>query len=123
LLEDRFKLAAHVETREFPVYALVLARSDGRLGPNLHRSQLTEADCEARREHPSRELKACGAFTVPGDPVVGVPVSRAIGFLGPVDRIVVDRTGLRGLFDIAFERDDSISVFTAIQEQLGLKLE
>src|SRR5687768_12664754 len=35
LLADRFKLKTHTETRELPVYDLVLARSDGRLGPDL----------------------------------------------------------------------------------------
>ena len=37
LLEDRFQLTTHRETREVPVYALVLARSDGRLGPHIRR--------------------------------------------------------------------------------------
>ncbi|HKE83114.1 MAG TPA: TIGR03435 family protein [Vicinamibacterales bacterium] len=35
LLEDRFQMKTHKETRELPIFALVLARSDGRLGPNL----------------------------------------------------------------------------------------
>ena len=42
MLADRFKLAAHVEKREVPVYDLVLARSDGRLGPGI---QATATDC------------------------------------------------------------------------------
>lgn len=44
LLEDRFKLQAHFETREFPIYELVLARADGRLGPELRQSA---NDCDA----------------------------------------------------------------------------
>jgi hypothetical protein len=44
LLADRFKLAVHHETRDLPVYALVLARSDGRLGPQL---RATTVDCAA----------------------------------------------------------------------------
>src|SRR5215471_6810832 len=46
LLEERFSLRVHKETRQLPVYALVLARSDGRLGPNLKQ---TSPDCAARR--------------------------------------------------------------------------
>jgi len=41
---DRFKLTAHTESREFQVYALVLARSDGRLGPGLRPAS---AECAA----------------------------------------------------------------------------
>src|SRR5262249_29255683 len=44
LLADRFKLKAHVETREMPTYALIVARADGKLGPKLTPSK---TDCEA----------------------------------------------------------------------------
>jgi uncharacterized protein (TIGR03435 family) len=44
LLEDRFKLKTHTETRQQQIYALVKARSDGRLGPGLHESTV---DCLA----------------------------------------------------------------------------
>ena len=52
LLADRFKLKTHTETRELPVYDLVLARSDGRLGPELKPSK---SDCsKADGSSPSR---------------------------------------------------------------------
>ena len=44
LLAERFKLAVHQEKRELPVYALVVARNDRRLGPQLQRSTV---DCQA----------------------------------------------------------------------------
>ena len=46
LLEDRFKLRAHRETRELPIYALMLARSDGKLGEGL---RVSTVDCAAMR--------------------------------------------------------------------------
>ena len=70
LLADRFKLAMHMETKELPIYALVVARADGKLGPRLHPSSI---DCQAlmaaRRGGPPPVLRrpatgrpaACGA--------------------------------------------------------------
>ena len=46
-MKDRFKLVTHQETRELPIYNLVLARSDGRLGPALKESS---AECQAAVE-------------------------------------------------------------------------
>ena len=43
LLKDRFQLATHLETRELPIFSLVFARADGRLGPDL---KATPADCQ-----------------------------------------------------------------------------
>jgi uncharacterized protein (TIGR03435 family) len=44
LLKDRFQMATHLESREQPIFHLVLARSDGRLGPDL---KPTSAECQA----------------------------------------------------------------------------
>src|SRR5687768_8756540 len=63
LLVERFGLAAHTETREAPVYALVLARSDGQPGPQLTSSSL---DCSKPGAFSSRGGSAAGA---PGAPV------------------------------------------------------
>ena len=150
LLASRFKLKAHTETREQPIYALLLARSDGRLGPQLTRST---ADCSAG----AQGRGASGAFTAPqpGErPVCGLntninnvigtmkgggrPIADLLPSLGNiVNRIVVDRTGLTGTFDIDLRWSaealtpnaqsgtpaDAPTIFTALQEQLGLKLE
>ena len=140
LLEDRFRLSVHRETRELPIYALVLARADGRLGPQLRRP--TSDFC-------ARQFEAAGkpGFTPPpeGSPVCGItgdgngltagslPMSEFARFLsGPTRRIVVDRTGLTGGWDFNLKFSppdapspdpDRPSIFTALQEQLGLRLE
>ena len=139
LLEDRFRLAVHTETREMQVYALVLARSDGRPGPQLRRSQV---DCTPRSPaSPSADgagQPQCTSRNGPGfTAAVGRPISAFLFFLtGQVQRAVIDRTGLTGTWDIdlTFSPDgladpatapqnSGPSLLTALQEQLGLRLE
>jgi uncharacterized protein (TIGR03435 family) len=129
LLKDRFRLIVHEETRDLPIYALVLAREDGKPGPQLTRSAV---DCATTR--------GCGVNTSSGSmgtviTLTGSPLSGLLDELATaVDRTVVDRTGLTGAFDLElrFRREtlqggpssaNDPSVFTAVQEQLGLKLE
>ena len=135
LLVERFKLVAHTETREQPIYALVVARSDGRLGPRIKSSIL---DC------PSQSASnRCGLDSSLGDAagkLTGIGqtpqnIAAALGNVG-LSRLVVDRTGLTGSFDFELQWSadtgrpsagapaaDTPSIFTALQEQLGLKLE
>jgi uncharacterized protein (TIGR03435 family) len=147
LLEERFSLAVHKETRERPVYALVLARSDGRLGPQLHPSRI---DCAN-----ARGSEACGSSVGPGFIRVrggtiaqlATAFSRLTNTGSSLNLLVVDRSGLEGLYDAELrftpEFMPSIlppsrsalglgmpaidpngpSIFTAVQEQLGLKLD
>jgi len=142
LLADRFKLVVHDESREAPMYALVMARNDGRLGPQLRRASI---DCEAAR--------AAGTVIPPAKPgerglceseIGGTILGRGqrAGSLARMlssftDRPVIDQTGLTGGFDfdIRFPEldtpadatgprtDPASGIFTALQEQLGLKLE
>jgi uncharacterized protein (TIGR03435 family) len=130
LLADRFKLVTHTEIQEQPVYALVPVRRDGRLGPLLKPST---RDCSSVQARP------CGVnMTSDGRGATmqaqAVSLADLAGTLaGVVDRIVVDRTGVVGAFDVdlRFTREgvpggvagDAPSVFSALQEQLGLKLE
>ena len=132
LLAERFKLAAHFETREQqPVYALVLLRTDGRLGPQLKKSPLV---CSGSA--PSGGF--CGVNTSVGNTggrIIGggLTMDRVAAALAnfAVDQTVIDRTGLDGAFDFELlfsrlpsnARPDAPSIFTAVQEQLGLKLE
>ena len=151
LLADRFMLAVHRETREMDIYALVLARPDGKLGPAL---KPTTQDCAAMvaaaRGGPPpgpppgpNSPVVCGMRGLPGRLVAGaMPMTLlASNLSGQVQRIVVDRTGLSGAWDFeltfAPERPlnpppgvefppadpNAPSLFTAMQEQLGLKLQ
>ena len=112
LLEDRVKLEAHHETRNFPVYALVPAKDDGRLGPNLRRSTRACIDRASLRAgpvhggvvHDERSARGCGVEDrVTGMTFVQVTMTQLAENLsrsGPMlDRKVVDRTGMTGTFD------------------------
>lgn len=134
LLEERFKLRVHRETREQPIYTLVVARSDGRRGPRLKPSS---ADCGSAPAFPP--TAQCGAlFGVgpAGGRIIsrGQPLARVISALSmAVSRGVVDRTGFQGPFDVELEWSSDVgasatnsntpNIFTALQEQLGLRLE
>jgi uncharacterized protein (TIGR03435 family) len=167
LLADRFKLVTHTETRELPMFALVLARSDGRLGPSL---SLTKNDCTPGRGRgaapaaggpppggvppPPPAFKPgvrppCGTMQGPGlISAGGITMTRLAEMLsGNVGRTVIDRTGLAGNYeiDLTYTPDqgqggpppgplppgvqlpnidpNGPSLVTAIQEQLGLKLD
>jgi uncharacterized protein (TIGR03435 family) len=121
LLEDRFALKVHRETRQLPIYALVRLRKDGALGPKMIRSSL---DCT---KTPAR----CGYSGLSGRLTGGWVTTAMLSNLlaGAVERVVVDRTGLDGRFDVELEwspdqtATDKPSIFSAVQEQLGLKLE
>lgn len=127
LLADRFGLAAHRESRERPVYALVVDRADGVPATGLARST-------AQGGRPGMESSTTnGAVAVRAS---GETMSRLAEWLGTrADRQVVDRTGLAGTYDfeLQFVRDEvltrtappagAISLPTALREQLGLKLE
>lgn len=142
LLSERFKLAAHLESREIPVYALMPARRDKQLAAGVVSS--TGADCATPQAASSANLPPCGLLFVP-DPDSNVRHYRArdvtmdqlarsfSGFIGTgIDRSIVNRTGMDGgfSFDLRFSPpapggspEIGISIFTAFQEQLGLRLD
>jgi uncharacterized protein (TIGR03435 family) len=118
LLDDRFKLKAHMETREMPVYELVLARPDGSPGPQLRRPTV---DCDAifaavragapPPARPANEPPPCGAMRGPARVLAGsIPMAQLANMLtfviadanGPAGREdarpVIDKTGLTGRF-------------------------
>jgi len=144
LLAERFKLRTHVETRELPMYALVTARSDGRLGPKL---SPMDFDCESWTAARSRGESVAAPPSNGGRPIcvlqsstgsirgAGVKIgdiARALSFLGLAERPVVDHSGLPGNYEVELrwtpdgvrQADPDVpSLFTALREQLGLKLE
>jgi uncharacterized protein (TIGR03435 family) len=149
LFADRMKLVAHVEEHERDTFALVLAHSDGRLGPQLQPSTL---DCTPRPpdapppalppDYFEREsaMKRCGALYGQGSIVSGgTTMDRLVPSLrGLAGREVNNRTGLQGnyAFTLTFSTPrpggaspdaplpgDPPEFFTALQEQLGLKLQ
>ena len=151
LLADRFKLAVHRETREMDIYALVMARPDGKLGPNL---SPTTTDCQALMAAAMKSGQPPPSS--PNSPVIcgmrgtfGRLVANAMlltnfanNLSQQMQRVVVDRTGLTGGWDFELtyaqeplagplppgvERPpvdpNAPSLVTAIQEQLGLRLQ
>jgi uncharacterized protein (TIGR03435 family) len=155
LLAQRFKLAVHHETRQLPVYALVLARRDRRLGPTLRRSQVDPSALRADLDNASAALPAfgtprceasggrCSPGLIPGGFKASAVtmVELAPFFSRWLDRAVLDRTGLTGVFDAELQfsfdglqidpgppgverpANDNPSIFIAVEEQLGLKLQ
>ena len=155
LLAERFKLVVHEERREMPVYSLVMARPDRRLGQRL---RPFEGECGEPSKlgpppnatfgmptsDPSKGPQWCMAFTGMGRlSAQGTPLSDLTMILArfpAVSRRVLDRTGLTGRFDFDLEWTPLVAppgavapgvppdaagptLFTALQEQLGLKLE
>jgi bla regulator protein blaR1 len=149
LLAERFNLVVRREMREVPMYALVMARADGRPGPKLQRSS---TDCSP--EGQEARMAAAKAAIAAGKPVTtcgsrfqagrisfgGNPMSVFAKNWRPDGRTVIDRTGLTGNweFELTFTPDqfdppaganappldpNAPSLPAALREQLGLKLE
>ena len=138
LLAERFKLTLHRETRDLPVYALVKARVDGRLGERLKPSDVDCSKVRAGAAPPASQpgqRPSCMMIFGQGRLVsYGMTITQLaeMGLSRSVLRPVVDRTGLTGSYTWTLEwaPDDSPdangdvpSLMTALVEQLGLKLE
>ena len=150
LLADRFSLVIRKDKRELPIYALVLARTDGRLGPQLSRSPV---DCAAMQAEAARTgvvppgaRESCrtegrvGSISIGGAPLTALATMLSTR----MQRTVLDRTGLSGAWNLTLTYTpepsqiaagalapgtqpvfdpNGPSIFTAVQEQLGLKLD
>jgi uncharacterized protein (TIGR03435 family) len=134
ILADRFKFASHEESRNFPFYALAVAKDGSKLKP----STVSDQDSNARTgiigmRHASSESGGINQLTANG-----VTMDRLASTLSQqgLGRVVLDNTNLTGRYDFqltwasqttaadANSRDVSgPSIFTAVSEQLGLRLE
>jgi uncharacterized protein (TIGR03435 family) len=147
LLAERFKLVVHRETRESPMYALVLARDDRKLGRMLTPASgfCSPENADKRRAavEAGTPVGVCGSRFQFGRIQVGdrsmSEFARGLSNFPDIGRAVIDRTGLTGNWDIdlTFRPDrpqpgaqdapafdpNGPSLFAALQEQLGLKLE
>jgi uncharacterized protein (TIGR03435 family) len=136
LLRDRFGLRLHAETRRMPAYALVKARRDGRLGRNLLDSRIDCAEAGATDAEPDHwcGIRATGGI-ITGRAVSAAQLAGNLSGYPTVDRFVTDRTGLPGRYDFTLEYSPGVlepgsaapttgpSLFTALVEQLGLRLQ
>ena len=139
LLATRFALRTHIEQRPVDVYLLKMARADGQLGPQLKRSAAVCIEARTAQQPPPPDCRGLA----PSGGGMNLPTGQMTDFLRylsfrRIDRPVLDRTGLTGYLDFQlyydnapfggpFEsqssRTDGVSFFTALQEQLGLRLE
>jgi uncharacterized protein (TIGR03435 family) len=127
LLADRFQLKAHFETREMPVYQLVLAKGGSKLKEN---------------PDPTKRRFATNASSIRGSATIHdlIDILECSADIG--GREVIDKTGLTGAYDFSLKWTplqtaaapgggsgtapspdvEGVSLFTAIEEQLGLRL-
>jgi uncharacterized protein (TIGR03435 family) len=138
LLADRFKMTTHGEKRELAVFALERATRDGSLGPGLRPTACPELVIDLSGPKPCVNIQTgFGSLNLRG-----MPITQFTPYLSPfVNRVVVDRSGLEGRYDIDLKwtpeqrpqdaspagappgiDPNALSIFTAIQEQLGLRL-
>jgi uncharacterized protein (TIGR03435 family) len=149
LLADRFKLKVHRESKQLSAYALVLASRDGKLGTKVRPVSADESkycdvfDASTEPAPPGFNAdgtRRCSASGRGGMTLRARPISNLAGMLAElVGRPVIDRTGLKGRYDVdlnaTLDWDHLISagppdtvgvnaaIFVVLQEQLGFKLE
>ena len=129
LLAERFQLKVHQETREKPVYALTVAKNGSKLKENAAGAGIVKFNRTGRDV----------AMVFMGTPIDSLIIQ--FPRMPGIDRPVLDETGLSGKYDFQFTLTDvqlgmrveqngipaadadSATVFTALQDQLGLKLE
>lgn len=134
LLADRFSFTSHTEKRELSVFALERTRAGGSLGPALRVTECPDAAADLSQPRPCANIQTgAGALSMRG-----APVHQIVPYLSAsLGRVVVDRTGLTERYDFELKwtpepppqagqppaaDPNAVSIFTAVQEQLGLRL-
>jgi uncharacterized protein (TIGR03435 family) len=144
LLADRFQFRFHRQSRQLPIFNLVVERPDGRLGPRLRPEdgQCVPFSTPSAAADPTRR---CGFTRVTAVAISARGMSiddfaSGIATRPEIQRVIRNRTGLYGKFDLDLEfsaassagndvpptsarPDSEADLFTALREQLGLKLE
>lgn len=121
LLADRFQLKVHKETRELPVYGLVIAKNGAKIQATTD-DDVTRSSLRIRRGDTGKS-----EMTGARQPLASLAKSLS----DQVGRPVLDQTGLQGNYDfkitfapdMAADATDGPSIFTALQDQLGLRLD
>jgi uncharacterized protein (TIGR03435 family) len=148
MLAERMQLKVRLESREQTVYALVLDRADGRLGPNLTPAK-GECQPSMATPDPAIPLPVCPFLLIPTGngnlyEMKGITMPELASTFGNfpvINELVVDRTGLTGRYDMSvrFQPEMVLSPFAppapgpvefsefppirvAIRQQLGLRL-
>lgn len=120
LLAERFQLKTHPETREVPAFNLVVAKGGAKLTPAAKEDARTRGDAIGFR-HGELKIDDCSMETF----------AKTLAQL--THHLVADRTGLTGRYDLMLRYSDETtppsaeaaapSIYTALQEQMGLKLD
>ena len=147
VLADRFHMTSHTETRDVPIYALVVARDNGRLGPKLKASTDTCPDFKEQQQKMLEaiakggisalqsvmgkpgENKPCSMTQIPpsaDNPALGIQgrgqsIDLLVTLLTQLSgRPVINRTGLAGPYD--FELMISLQTLAAVYQEIGVSV-
>lgn len=123
LIIERFQMKTHIEVKTLPVYDLVVAKDGLKIQPTPRVDGVESKDENTNVNNQSITAKGCKMVTL------------ASLLADQVERKVIDKTGLPGGYDVKLQwhgddapkgdngAEDLPDIFTAVQEQLGLKLE
>jgi uncharacterized protein (TIGR03435 family) len=135
LLRERFQLTLRRESRQLPIFNLVIDRPDGKPGPRLRPEDGKCVSMSGATPASSDPSQWCGfqRMTPAAISARGMTLDEfasGISTRPDIQRVIRNRTGLKGKFDLDLEytpslpaqTESGVDLFTAIREQLGLRL-